>query len=239
MLSSPLGRESGRAATRCARRPSPGHHVHLWHMTSVTGTPYQAVGFQTWSYQISTERTPSLRAGRRRPGHAAVLSRLLVSQGAGVLSRTGSAPGRSGSRLYPLCLCERGSTRDRSCFPGWTGCALDISIGQRAPLFDLLGLLETTDTLHRPYAPTVFTLYPDLTIHSAYNGYWFWGRPTAEELRQNFREITRRIRPTGRCPTDGMALAGSLFRAAAGCARSRRAAWRRRQRGWVYRRVAA
>lgn len=58
-----------------------------------------------------------------------------------------------------------------------------------------LGLLETTDTLHRPYAPAVFTLYPDLTIHAAYNGYWFWGRPTAEELRQDFREITRRIRP--------------------------------------------
>ena len=58
-----------------------------------------------------------------------------------------------------------------------------------------LGLLETTDTLHRPYAPTVFTLYPDLTIHAAYNGYWFWGRPTAEELRQDFREITRRVRP--------------------------------------------
>jgi peroxiredoxin len=59
---------------------------------------------------------------------------------------------------------------------------------------ELLGLLETTDTLHRPYAPAVFTLYPDLTIHAAYNGYWFWGRPTAEELRLDFREISRRIR---------------------------------------------
>jgi len=63
-----------------------------------------------------------------------------------------------------------------------------------------LGLLETTDTLHRPYAPTVFTLFPDLTIHAAYNGYWFWGRPTAEELRRDFREITRRIRPDWQVP---------------------------------------
>jgi hypothetical protein len=63
-----------------------------------------------------------------------------------------------------------------------------------------LGLLETTDTLHRPYAPAVFTLFPDLTIHAAYNGYWFWGRPTAEELRQDFREITRRIRPDWKVP---------------------------------------
>jgi peroxiredoxin len=63
-----------------------------------------------------------------------------------------------------------------------------------------LQLLETTDTLHRPYTPTVFTLYPDLTIHAAYNGYWFWGRPTAEELRQDFREITRHIRPDWEVP---------------------------------------
>jgi len=65
---------------------------------------------------------------------------------------------------------------------------------------ETLGLLETTDTLHRPYAPAVFTLYPDLTIHAVYNGYWFWGRPTAEELRQDFREITRRLRPDWEVP---------------------------------------
>jgi len=58
-----------------------------------------------------------------------------------------------------------------------------------------LDLLETTDTINRPYIPYTFTLYPDLTIHRVYNGYWFWGRATMEELRQDMREITRRIRP--------------------------------------------
>jgi len=38
-------------------------------------------------------------------------------------------------------------------------------------------------------------LEPDLRIHAAFNGYWFWGRPTNEELRQAFRTITRSIRP--------------------------------------------
>src|SRR6202022_1856877 len=33
-----------------------------------------------------------------------------------------------------------------------------------------LGLLESTDTVHRPYVPSVFTLYPNLKIHSAYSG---------------------------------------------------------------------
>jgi peroxiredoxin len=60
---------------------------------------------------------------------------------------------------------------------------------------DDLGLREATDTLHHPYLPAAFALLPDLTVHSAYNGYWFWGRPTAEEIRADFREISRRTRP--------------------------------------------
>jgi peroxiredoxin len=63
-----------------------------------------------------------------------------------------------------------------------------------------LGLLETTDTVHRPYVPTVFTLYPDLRIHSAYNGYWFWGRPTNAELAADLRAITRAIRSDWEVP---------------------------------------
>ena len=58
-----------------------------------------------------------------------------------------------------------------------------------------LGLLEETDTTHTPYRPAAFTLGPDLSIHNAYNGYWYWGRATAEELRQDMRAITRGIRP--------------------------------------------
>lgn len=59
---------------------------------------------------------------------------------------------------------------------------------------DRLGLLEGTDTTHLPYRPAGFTLRPDLTIHNAYNGYWYWGRASAEELRQDMRAITRQIR---------------------------------------------
>jgi peroxiredoxin len=57
-----------------------------------------------------------------------------------------------------------------------------------------LRLGETTDTVNHPYVPAVFTLAPDLTIHRAYDGYWFWGRPTIEELRRDLREITRATR---------------------------------------------
>lgn len=63
-----------------------------------------------------------------------------------------------------------------------------------------LDLRETTDTVYRPYVPTTFTLYPDLRIHRVYNGYWFWGRPTNEELRADMRAITMAIRPDWQVP---------------------------------------
>jgi peroxiredoxin len=63
-----------------------------------------------------------------------------------------------------------------------------------------LDLLETTDQVNRPYVPTVFTLFPDLRIHTVYNGYWYWGRPSMEDLRRDLREITRSIRPDWEVP---------------------------------------
>ena len=63
-----------------------------------------------------------------------------------------------------------------------------------------LGLRETTDTLNDPYVPAAFLIDPDLRIDSAHNGYWYWGRPTDEEIRQAMRRITRRIRPDWDAP---------------------------------------
>ena len=65
---------------------------------------------------------------------------------------------------------------------------------------DDLGLRETTDTVYRPYVPSAFTLHPDLTIHRAYNGYWFWGRPTHEDLRRDLRDISTAVRPDWEVP---------------------------------------
>ena len=64
-----------------------------------------------------------------------------------------------------------------------------------------LGLRETTDTVNHPYVPRVFTLRPDLGIHRVYDGYWYWGRPTLEELRRDLREIARDVRPDWTAPT--------------------------------------
>ncbi len=63
-----------------------------------------------------------------------------------------------------------------------------------------LHLEETTDTVHHPYRPACFTLHPDLTIQSVYNGYWYLGRATMEELRQDLREISSAVRDDWELP---------------------------------------
>ena len=57
-----------------------------------------------------------------------------------------------------------------------------------------LGLHDPTAPNRRPLLPCDFVLYPDLTIYMIYNGYWYMGRAAPEELRQDFREISRQIR---------------------------------------------
>jgi peroxiredoxin len=39
--------------------------------------------------------------------------------------------------------------------------------------------------------PYTFSLAPDLTIHAIYDGWWFVGRPTLEELRQDLRALMK------------------------------------------------
>jgi peroxiredoxin len=59
-----------------------------------------------------------------------------------------------------------------------------------------LDIVEVTSTPHGDVAvPYSFSLFPDLTIHRIYNGWWFVGRPTLEELRQDLRAIMERCRP--------------------------------------------
>ena len=64
-----------------------------------------------------------------------------------------------------------------------------------------LRLRETTDTLNDPYVPAVVVTGPDLRIHALYNGYWYWGRPTVDELVKNLRDLSRALRPDWEAPT--------------------------------------
>jgi peroxiredoxin len=58
-----------------------------------------------------------------------------------------------------------------------------------------LEIQEYTDPDNDPMIPHTLVLKPGLVVHSIYNGYWFWGRPSVEDLRRDLREVTRDIRP--------------------------------------------
>jgi hypothetical protein len=45
--------------------------------------------------------------------------------------------------------------------------------------------------MHNPMIPHTIVLEPGLVIYKIYMGYWFFGRPTVEDLRA----VTRKCRP--------------------------------------------
>jgi peroxiredoxin len=56
-----------------------------------------------------------------------------------------------------------------------------------------LDIVDTTDPYHSPVAiPYTFVLDRTREIYKIYNGWWFVGRPTVEELRMDFRALLTR-----------------------------------------------
>ena len=52
------------------------------------------------------------------------------------------------------------------------------------------------DAKREPFLPVTFVLGSTRTIYRIDLGYWFWGNPTPEELRQTLRQINREEQPT-------------------------------------------
>ena len=58
-----------------------------------------------------------------------------------------------------------------------------------------LNTAEYTDPVHHPMIPHMIVLEPGLVVYKIYNGYWFFGRPTLEDLRQDLRAVPKKCRP--------------------------------------------
>jgi peroxiredoxin len=58
-----------------------------------------------------------------------------------------------------------------------------------------LEIAEYTDPTHDPMIPHTIVLEPGLIVFKIYSGYWYFGRPTIEELRQDLRAVSRKCRP--------------------------------------------
>jgi peroxiredoxin len=58
-----------------------------------------------------------------------------------------------------------------------------------------LDIQEYTDPHNDPMIPHTLVLKPGLLIHTIYNGYWYWGRPSINDLCRDLRVVTKAIRP--------------------------------------------
>jgi peroxiredoxin len=58
-----------------------------------------------------------------------------------------------------------------------------------------LDIQEYTDPEHDPMIPHTIVLKPRLEVHRVYNGYWFWGRPSTDDLWRDLRAVSSEIRP--------------------------------------------
>ncbi len=68
-----------------------------------------------------------------------------------------------------------------------------------------LDIVDTSDKKHGVIAiPYAFSLMPDFTVHNIYCGWWYVGRPTIDELRQDLRAMMKKCRadfdPQARTP---------------------------------------
>lgn len=67
-----------------------------------------------------------------------------------------------------------------------------------------LDIAEYTDPHHNPMIPHTIVLEPGLVIYKIYMGYWFFGRPTTEELRQDLRAVLKKCRADWDITTEEM-----------------------------------
>jgi peroxiredoxin len=57
-----------------------------------------------------------------------------------------------------------------------------------------LDIAEYTDPTHNPMIPHTLVLEPGLVVFKVYDGYWYFGRPTVEELRLDLRAVLQKCR---------------------------------------------
>jgi peroxiredoxin len=58
-----------------------------------------------------------------------------------------------------------------------------------------LDIQEYTDPDHDPMIPHTIVFKPGLVVYRIYNGYWFWGRPSFNDLWHDLRDVSRECRP--------------------------------------------
>ncbi len=94
-----------------------------------------------------------------------------------------------------LAVCSVDSPDVNDAFRTGLGAQFPFLSDQERKVVKMLDMTETSKSRGVTAMPHTFALLPDLTIHNIHNGYWYWGRPTLEELRVDFRAMLRKVRP--------------------------------------------
>ena len=92
--------------------------------------------------------------------------------------------------LVAISVDDEEATRD---YRASIGATFPFLVDTDRKLIHELEIDDNTDPAHSPVPiPYTFVLDGDRLIYKIYNGWWFVGRPTVEELRQDLRALLSR-----------------------------------------------
>jgi peroxiredoxin len=101
-----------------------------------------------------------------------------------------------------VTVCS-GNISDASHLKQSTGAFWPFLVDTRNHVRDELEIHEYTDSHNNPMVPHTLVLEPGLIVHSIYVGYWYWGRPSLDDLRRDLRAIMQK-RPDWDPTTPGL-----------------------------------
>jgi cold shock CspA family protein/alkyl hydroperoxide reductase subunit AhpC len=92
-----------------------------------------------------------------------------------------------------LVVISADETKVSAAYRYGLGASFPFLSDEKREAIDFLGIRDEVEGEYPGCAiPTTFVLAADLTIHKIYDGWFFVGRPTLEELRMDLRELMSR-----------------------------------------------
>jgi hypothetical protein len=142
------------------------------------------------------------------------------------------APRQAAARLHLLVTISTDDHHELQDFRASVGAQWPFLSDPGRTVQKDLDIKEYTDPENDPMIPHTLVLKPGLVIHSIYNGYWFWGRPSFCDLWHDLRAATAEIRPDWDLATPGLREAWDAGDYSARSSRARASGCRCSARAW-------
>ena len=88
-----------------------------------------------------------------------------------------------------------GNWKSANAFRGRVGAQWPFLYDSRGIVAESLDIADISGRKNNELIPHTFILETGLRIFKIYNGYWYWDRPSIEDLRKDLRTLYRKIRP--------------------------------------------